>query len=55
MNFKDGFYDTMCEVSINYPPYVCSYKDLQPNSTYDFEYYAGKIAWGVDIYSETKY
>ncbi len=55
MNFKDGFYATRCGVSARRPPFICVYEDLQPETTYHFEYYGGKIAWGLDIYSVTKY
>ncbi len=55
MNFKDGSYATRCEVYAYYPPFVCTYKDLQPGTTYDCEYYGGRFAWGLDIYSDTKH
>ncbi len=55
MNFKGGFYATRCYVSAYKPPFVCTYRNLQPDTTYEFEYYGGRLAWGLDIYSDIKY
>ncbi len=51
MNFKDGVYATRCQVDAYKPPFICTYRNLQPDTTYNFEYYGKRIAWGFDIFS----
>ncbi len=55
MNFIDGVYATRCEVYAFEPPFICTYRNLQPDTTYNFEYYGGRLAWGYDIYSTKMY
>ncbi len=57
MNFKGGAYYTHCNAPTYFgpPPYVCLYKDLKPGTKYEFQYYAGRIAWGLDITTPLQY
>ncbi len=53
-NFVNGEKGTLCRVAASASPLACIFSDLEPDSFYKFEYYAGAKAPGLDIRSDIR-
>ncbi len=55
ISFDPWDYYTSCDLRASGPFYSCIYRDLQPATKYNFMYFSGAIADGLDIQSDYKY
>ncbi len=54
VNFMHGDSDTRCLLQASERPLTCKYVNLEPLTTYIFDYYAGVDATGSDIWSSKR-
>ncbi len=54
VNFMHGDSDTRCLLQASERPLTCKYVNLEPLTTYTFEYSAGVYAPGSDIWSSKR-
>ncbi len=55
VSFNPWDYYTSCDVRASGPYYSCVFRNLQPARKYDFMFFSGAIAGGLDIISDFKY
>ncbi len=53
-NFVNGEKGTLCRVAASASPLACIFSDLEPDSFYKFDYYAGANAPGHDTWSDIR-
>ncbi len=53
-NFINGGSSTRCRIAASASTLACTFSDLNPDSFYKFDYYAGANAPGHDIWSDIR-
>ncbi len=55
VSFNPWDYDTSCTIYASRPRLSCIFRNLKPASKYNFMFFSGAIAEGLDIISDFKY